>query len=194
MPTFRTSQNNLFHDTCNQNLDTLLPIFDSISSLKNLDDLLISKNILLVIKLHPHAKFKKINLRNIIYVTNQDLSINNCKLYNFIKNFDSLITDYSSIFADYYLLNKPIAFTTDDMEDYKNNRGFAVTNINEILAGELIKNENDFKKFIKNVDSESDDFKQERKSVNKIINKYSDGNCERLVKLAGIELDSSDHI
>ncbi|NLA70185.1 MAG: hypothetical protein GX852_03980, partial [Clostridiales bacterium] len=36
---------------------------------------------------------------------------------------DILITDYSSVIFDYYLLNKPIVYYAYDIEEYKSGRG-----------------------------------------------------------------------
>lgn len=44
--------------------------------------------------------------------------------YNILNAVDILITDYSSIYFDFLLLDRPIIFTPIDYEEYKHNRGF----------------------------------------------------------------------
>lgn len=73
-----------------------------------------------LLKVHPfiyrkaegNKKLKKY-LVNDTFDTNELLSI-----------VDLLVTDYSSIFFDYLVTNKPIIFYTPDYEDYEENRGF----------------------------------------------------------------------
>ena len=48
---------------------------------------------------------------------------------------DALITDYSSVYFDYLLLDKPIGFTVDDMELYIKDRGFIFNNPEEYMPG-----------------------------------------------------------
>jgi len=44
-------------------------------------------------------------------------------IYDILNEVDILITDYSSIFIDFLLLNRPIFFLCPDIEEYDNNRG-----------------------------------------------------------------------
>lgn len=50
-------------------------------------------------------------------VTRSDIDV----LYQFVKDMDILITDYSSIYFDYLTLKKPILLTPFDYQDYINN-------------------------------------------------------------------------
>ena len=47
---------------------------------------------------------------------------------------DALITDYSSVYYDYTLHDKPIAVVWEDIEDYKRFPGFAV-DLSDYLKG-----------------------------------------------------------
>ena len=67
---------------------------------------------------------------------------------------DILITDYSSIFVDYILLNKPVIFNTFDLEEYRKFRGLVIDYENPIhtpgpkindLTDILNLNENEYK-------------------------------------------------
>lgn len=188
MPTFRVSEDNRFVDSNNINQETLLPIFETFAELEKLNEFLKEKNILIAIKIHGHASFKEKKFSNIKYITNEDLIESKTKLYDLIKDFDSLITDYSSIFADYYLLNKPIGFTIDDYKSYEELRGFTITNPKRYMAGDLIENTDDFYSYILNVLNNNDKYVTERKKIKKIMNKYEDNNCERLCDFIGLDL------
>ena len=45
-------------------------------------------------------------------------------VYTLLRNADGLITDYSSVYFDYMLLDRPIAFAIDDIKEYGDKRGF----------------------------------------------------------------------
>ena len=53
---------------------------------------------------------------------------------------DVLITDYSSIFFEYLLLDRPIVFFVPDYEDYARDRGFYLDF--DSLPGHIVKNNN----------------------------------------------------
>ncbi|WP_049997584.1 CDP-glycerol glycerophosphotransferase family protein [Halococcus sediminicola] len=44
--------------------------------------------------------------------------------YSILPETDALITDYSSVYFDYLLLDKPIVFYPFDLDDYRSERGF----------------------------------------------------------------------
>lgn len=45
-------------------------------------------------------------------------------IYTLLDAFDVLVTDYSSVFLDYLLLDRPIVFHAPDLETYRADRGF----------------------------------------------------------------------
>ena len=59
------------------------------------------------------------NHSNIHLLTEEIISEQYDTLYTFLGTTSALITDYSSVFLDYYLLNRPVAFTINDYEEYK---------------------------------------------------------------------------
>ena len=128
MPTFRQSKDDRFIDSISSNSETLLPILDVYEKLIKFDEVLQALNVLLVIKVHPYAKFKNVQLKNILMLTNEDILPKGMKLYEFVINFDALLTYYSSIYFDYMLLDRPIGFTLDDYQSYADNRGFVFEN------------------------------------------------------------------
>ncbi len=85
---------------------------------------------------------------------------------------DVLITDYSSVFFDFALLNKPIYFYMPDFFEYKNKvRGFYLK-IPDFLPGMVVHNEEVLAEKILN-----DNFEMcEHKYFNEIYNPYEDGN------------------
>lgn len=190
MPTFRVSSDNRFHDGNIKTSETLLPILKKYDDLAKLDEILDKKGALLVIKIHPMAIFKKHFYKNIITITNNDIIPKGIRLYEFVKEFDALITDYSSIYCDFLMLNRPIGFTLDDFEQYNNSRGFVFDNFIQYMPGQHLYYIKDVFQFIDNIVNEVDEFIEERKKMIPIFCKYTDGkNCEKLVKFVGLTLE-----
>ena len=107
----------------------------------------------------------------------------NADIYPVLKYSDALITDYSSIYFDYLLLDKPIIYYPIDLEEYqKKCRGF-YRPYEELTAGVKAYNEQELINAIQDVINGVDDYKEERKVLRDKIFKYQDGrNCERVVE------------
>ena len=154
--------------------------------ISEVNDILKKRNALLLIKFHPAQNLKYVdffNLSNVVTMTNTDLEEKKLDLYSLMGLSDALITDYSSVYIDYLLLNKPIGFELNDYESYSKGRGFIVDNPFELMPGNKITNKEEFITFINNVLDNKDEFKIERNKVLKKMHKYKDGNSsERVLK------------
>lgn len=143
-------------------------------------------NVKLIIKLHPLQFGQGIcQFSNISIMTQEDFK--GKSLYAYLRNSDALITDYSSVYFDYMLLDRPIGFTLDDMEKYSGDRGFVFDNPLEYMPGEDIRNLDDMLKFINDVCLGMDKHKGHRDRINDIVNKHKDGNatemlCDKIFK------------
>ena len=127
------------------------------------------------------SQFKNINTNNIITLNpNFDVNI----LFN---NIDLLITDYSSVFYNYLLLNRPIAFTEDDIQAYGSNRGFAV-DINKFRPGMKLHSKDDICKFALNVLEGKDEFAEKRRKLASEVNiPCKEQYTKRLIDIIGIK-------
>lgn len=183
LPTFRVSKTENRVDSTFE-FPLGLPIIYDVDTLKSLNDYLNERNIALVIKPHPAqdmSVFKAEDLSNIIIINDQYLIDHNTELTEFYKITDALITDYSSVYVDYLLTQKPICFTQDDFEEYK--LGFSMPNIQDYMPGEKVKNIEEFKQFFDHLDKGIDKYKKERKKVNDAFNAFNDNkSSERLIK------------
>ncbi|MDN6698934.1 MAG: CDP-glycerol glycerophosphotransferase family protein, partial [Staphylococcus equorum] len=186
MPTFRHHKNGSRSDVGNFVTKGDLPIIENKHSWKSLNSYLRKYNMMLIIKPHPAQSiqwFSAENNTNIRTVTNDDLFAHSIELYNLLGECDALITDYSSVYLDYLLLNKPVAFTTDDINEYRNNLGFLVDNIYDYMPGHKINNIEDFKIFIYDLANSIDKYEIKRLEVRKKFNKHLDGkSSERILR------------
>lgn len=188
MPTFRKTIGFNRNDSLKE-YPTGIPIFEDINQVEELNKYLAQKNILLIIKIHPMQDLTKIKLKsysNIIVLDGNKVKELDVDNYRLMKDTDALISDYSSVTFDYLHLNRPIAYTLDDKDEYKN--GFIVENPETLMAGPQLFTIEDFYSFIIDVVKEKDSYAVRRKELFDTVFKYHDGNsCQRLSKHMGID-------
>jgi len=184
LPTYRQRTNKDSNLSMKDSFQLGLPIIYDVETLKSLNELLKEFNILLVLKPHPAQDLSLIKaeqLSNFVILTNNDLDKENINLYEFLGQTDGLITDYSSVYYDYLLTDKPIAITTDDLEEYSKVFEFVYDNIFDVIKGEYINNFNEFKTFLQNISTGNDISKNDREKIKKTLHKYNDGNSSKRI-------------
>lgn len=183
MPTFRQSTKGKVFD-CTPT-ETGLPLAVTPIILDELNNMLNKKNMFMIIKLHPaqdELAIAKIPYSNIKLLTNTELDQNGIQLYHLVNNCDALLTDYSSIYFDYLLLNRPIGFIIDDIGEYESNRGFVVDNPLDYMPGQHIKDIQGLYCYLNEVYEQKDFYLNTRKHILKLTNKYADNeNCKRFL-------------
>ena len=93
-----------------------------------------------------------------------------------------MITDYSSVYFDYTLLDKPIAVVWEDVEEYRKNPGFVVDLDRYLVGAEKVYSIKDLCEFVENVAKGSDLLKTERREIRDLTNDNLDGrNSKRAV-------------
>lgn len=169
---------------CEDDEKFVIPTIERVEQLEQLNKYLIKNNTKLLLKIH-HLQYTKIlekmNLSNIIYIEDSDLDNMNIQLYHLIGQADALLTDYSSVFFDYLLLNRPIGFFVSSLESYKEKRGFLVDDITKYMCGEKIKNVKELYQFFDHLNKGIDNYKKERKMVLNKINYLKDNNSRKRI-------------
>lgn len=188
LPTFRQSDQLGYNDSSFETSDIGDYTFEE---LVGLDALLGQLQLKLVVKLHPMQNLQESyynqRFEHITIFTDGIKGNFEGELYHLLKDSVALVTDYSSVFYDYYLLNKPIAFCCRDFEDYKANRGFIFDNPWEYMIGQKIEQLEDFKAFLTDVANQTDRYQSERQDANRRFNFYQDGqNTKRLLDAVGV--------
>ena len=105
-----------------------MPLVYSLEALGRLDTFLAGMDTYIFFKPHPAQDVSGLisaNLEHVRIIRDRDLSDRGLVLYELLSGSDGLITDYSSVFFDYLLLDRPIATTTDDIDEWKAMTGFA---------------------------------------------------------------------
>lgn len=191
LPTFRSTGRKL--EQLNEYIlesDTGLPVVNTRKKLHSLDNLLGEKGIVLVVKLHPFQDRREVfcdGCTNIYLIENEDLVEQDIPINRLLGQADALISDYSSAAVDFMLLDKPIAFMLEDVEEYEASRGFVFENIREWLPGKEVFTFKDVCDFVEEVADGQDATGDRRRRLRSKMHKYCDDrNCQRILEKLGI--------
>jgi len=169
MPTFRGDENSGFD------------LFSQYSfSTEDFDRLLIEKGLQLHIKLHPF-NYPSAGLMSSIEKTN-NISLLECDdIYEVLQKYQLLITDYSSIYFDYLMLNRPIIFAPFDKDSYLGQQRGFYFDYDEVTPGPKAKNWPEVLELIAKFTDDPTWFSEERKKVGVRFHSIQDSsNCSRL--------------
>jgi CDP-glycerol glycerophosphotransferase (TagB/SpsB family) len=152
VPTWRDHQNDFLQQS---NLDLGL-----------INEFCIEHDCIFKIKFHPNTKinFDEKLFSNIVFVDPKD------DPNQHLIDADCLITDYSSIFFDFLVLDRPIIFYVFDEEIYQLKSREMYPNANDIVCGEKVYNFSDLLGSILRLKNGQDQFVLERKHT---IEKFS---------------------
>ena len=104
-------------------------------------------------------------------------------LYPLVGRADALLTDYSSVYIDYLLLDRPIGFVTDDWDAYRNSRGFVFDDPRAVMPGPFLTDYAELTTFLSDVASGNDPFQDRRRTLADRFHTYADGqSCERVLR------------
>lgn len=163
LPTYRQHKNKKENP---QNIFPLgVPVIKTEKQLEELDQFLEMKNIKLLLRMHPAqdtSVLKITEMKNILLADDAFLEQNNITLYEILAHSDALITDYSSVYYDYLLTDKPIGLMMEDMEVYAKENGLLFENVREELPGVQITTMSEFESFIMDICDKKDSKKEER--------------------------------
>lgn len=184
MPTFRSYGSNMQDGTSSESgVPTL-----KTSDFQELNDKLKELNYVLLLKLHPWAleSVKDIGEYPMIRVIKNEDIPSEYNLYHLIGCADAMISDYSSVWGDYLLLDRPIGFAFDDLEQYKKSRYIPLSPLENYMPGPHICNCQDLLIFLESL-TDKDSYIQKRKEIRDLFLSDQDGNSsERFLKAIGL--------
>ena len=142
--------------------------------LNKLDDYLKKKNYLFLIKSHV---IQKVNLDTKNFSNIIDVSDEVEDVQDLLTVTDILISDYSSIFFDFMLTEKPIIFYSYDYNEFRKIRKYFYYNYYEELPGPFAKNENQLLDYLEEFESffADEGYKKKYNSFKKRFNYFCDG-------------------
>lgn len=147
---------------------------------------------LLVAKLHPfeEIEFKENGYSNIKILKSERLAEEFLDINDILNLFDLLITDYSSVYFDFLLLERPILFTNMDEDEYIKKRGFIFDNPSFWRPGPKVSNVDELLNNIKKLINQKEFYEEERNIISSLINHYKDYDSskriyEDIIKIKG---------
>ncbi|MGN1299252.1 MAG: CDP-glycerol glycerophosphotransferase family protein [Candidatus Scatovivens sp.] len=183
LPTYR--KHNYNNDYSDSSLKFGIPCFENEEDFEKINNILKQLNIIILLKLHPAQDKSILNhfeKENIRIITDEQLLEKKINLYQLLSMSDGLITDYSSVYYDYLLTNKPIGLAISDINEYSEKVGFVYDYYNTI-KGHYIYELNELINFIENISNNNDIYYEQRKKVLEKYHQYTDGkSTERVVK------------
>jgi len=155
------------------------PITQNILNFNKLKILLQKINAHLIIKSHTRTFFTIKNFGENITILNPSSDI-----YPFMKLSDILITDYSSIYTEFLLLDRPIIFFWSDFDSYmKTDRGFQFS-FEDMCPGPKCYSELELFQSIQNAIQGNDDWTSQREQMKlRAFKHLQGGSSERIANL-----------
>ncbi|WP_419766226.1 MAG: CDP-glycerol glycerophosphotransferase family protein [Arcobacter sp.] len=136
-----------------------------------------------IVKFHPFVMQFYEDIKNSDEYSNIKFHSIQGDIYPLLKYADILITDYSSIYFDFLLLDKPIIFFDYDYEEYSSNMNGFVYDYDTCAPGKKVQNEDGLYEQIEEVLKGKDTFKNERETVLDKFFTYKDENSSsRIMK------------
>lgn len=134
--------------------------------------------LLIVCKLHPHQNAEVVDEEMpqgvINFKGDEDFG-----LIELMQASDMLMTDYTSTYVDYLLLNKPVIFNFYDIKKYEDSRGLSFSPFERICAGEIFTDEESFYKAVSDTLDQPEKYTQKRSDVLEELIKYRTNVCEK---------------
>ena len=168
-PTYR--QSNIGNMLAEGNIFDGLPLISE--DYVDLNNYLIKLKSYMIVKLHPMDVLNNVDFEsytNLLFIKNSDLEKHHCQINQILGEIDVLLTDFSSIYIDFLILDRPIAFAIDDFMEYSSSRGFIFENPRKYMPGEFLNSKTQLFTFLNNCVHGQDRFQDERNKVNGLFN------------------------
>ena len=161
-----------------------MPCVETKEQLQRLEEQLAEHNILLLFRPHPVqdlSVFHKEELPHIRIADDVFLASMECTLYELLAQTDALITDYSSVYFDYLLTDRPIALTIADREEYFTRFTLAFPDYKEAVKGFYIETFSQLSSFLAEIAEGVDSAREERMPAKEKYHTKDAGNSAKAI-------------
>lgn len=166
------------------NKESTLPIIQDAKGARLLNECAKRNEVLIVLK--PHfaqdiSYVEDLHLSNIVFIKDVFFEKKQISSYEFVGSCDALLTDYSSVYFDYTLCDKPVGVVWEDIEQYRESQGFAVDLDYFMKGAEKIYTLEELMEFVEGVACGRDRLKMQREEIRDLVNYAPDGkNAKRV--------------
>jgi CDP-glycerol glycerophosphotransferase (TagB/SpsB family) len=156
--------------------------------LREVDAWLVANNARIVVKAHPLAAADlQGNYDAIKLLSHRDLAKCGLTVYQAMTGSDCLITDVSSVWQDYLLLDRPVIIAFPDIDRYRSSRGINLEPYEEWIPGPLVTETSSLLDCLDKVVHSGDINAERRHSARRRMHRYTDGkSTERLLDLLAL--------
>lgn len=147
-----------------------------------LEDFLSQNNIHIYVRFHP--AYEESIPADILKMKNISLfsSRKYTEIMDYINNFDSLITDYSSIYIDYMPLERPIIFLPYDLDEELKTSGFVMDYMDN-TPGPKPSTQKDFCEALLQAKNNPENFIDSIKFLNQKLNNHTHDCCKQVAEV-----------
>lgn len=170
VPTFRKRMDKNVREGSN--------VVSDIQDLEVIDKYMGDHNSYFLVKKHPVEGdlATETNFENIFFLSDEDFQQMDIDFYEVLGGSDLLITDYSSVYFDYLLLDKPLIFWTKDQEMYEEKRGFLFEHVDKMMPGPNVKTVEELINVLDKFMKDTTWYSIERKNIKELVHTYVDFN------------------
>ncbi|MFA6715849.1 MAG: CDP-glycerol glycerophosphotransferase family protein [Victivallaceae bacterium] len=158
--------------------------FDDFSP-KEFDEFLEKNKCKIIFKPHPHDQALVLDylhdypLKNMLVLKDEALSENKLDLYELLNAGELLMTDYSSVYDDYLLLERPVLFIPVDISSYRENRGFVIESFEDWTPGPKVFDQKALQDEMSRCLTDKDYYSDQRKMIRNLQHRYKDGESSK---------------
>lgn len=128
-----------------------------------------------VLKLHPSESI------NVESIENVHLLPSDVDVYDLLSDTEILVTDYSSVYFDFLLVDNPVVFYPYDLESYRETRGLYFS-YNEVTPGPSAQSTTELLSNLGSVLEGKTDYKEERAEIKDRFYDHDDGRSSYRVR------------
>lgn len=147
-----------------------------------LDRWLAGKHVALLAKPHPTALHQRERFENIQVIDDSWLASRGLTTYQMLAATDILLTDASSVWVDFLLLDRPIVYVFPDLDEYQASRGLNLDPYESWIPGPLVRDADGLIEVLDALLQSRDEHHPERVMARERLHRFADGNStERLL-------------
>lgn len=156
----------LYAPTHRQEGNIVFPL-DKQFDFKQLNQWCVDHNMVFVIRRHFYHKDEEVDFSKYSNIT--DITKKSMDIQEILMDTDILISDYSSTYIDYLLLDRPLIFYNFDYEDYLKNDREMYYDYEEVTPGYKVGTFDELMKELDMISDGKDQFEQERERVRNLF-------------------------